>query len=146
MKTCCNCKKSKEENNFGKDNYRKDRLTIYCKSCQKIKANEPKRKTYCKLKRNQRVVRARLFIIEYYKLHPCSCGETRFPCLQANHIDPYKKEYNISDMVDKGLSIVTIQKELDKCIIMCANCHACLTAVQFGWYKNLKDSLGMELL
>lgn len=33
------------------------------------------------------------------------------------------KEANISAMISRGLPFEDIQKELDKCKIMCANCH-----------------------
>jgi hypothetical protein len=33
------------------------------------------------------------------------------------------KEINISQMLNQGLSFSVIQKELDKCVVVCANCH-----------------------
>ena len=139
MKNCARCHEDKEETDFGKDKFRKDGHCIYCKPCRTIIGRLAEQKPSCKIVRLERKVRARRFILEYYKLNPCSCGETRAPCLQANHIDPSKKEYNIANMVGKGLSIELIKKELDKCEIMCANCHMMHTAEQFGWYKNLEE-------
>ena len=34
------------------------------------------------------------------------------------------KTGNISDMVNRGYGIPRIQKEIDKCIVLCLNCHA----------------------
>lgn len=41
--------------------------------------------------------------------------------LQFDHLSD--KAYTIADMILSGYSIKTIQKEIDKCDIVCANCH-----------------------
>lgn len=46
-------------------------------------------------------------------------------CLAAltfHHLDPNKKDFGISDKGHK-VSWEVMQKELDKCIMLCANCH-----------------------
>ncbi len=59
-----------------------------------------------------------------YKGGKCQiCGYKRFQgALDLHHIDPKTKEFGISY---KGYSRswVKIQTELDKCILVCANCH-----------------------
>ena len=40
--------------------------------------------------------------------------------LSFHHKDPRKKEYNFNDST---MSIEKYKKELDKCILLCANCH-----------------------
>jgi len=32
--------------------------------------------------------------------------------------------FNVADAVRNGLSLDTIKKEIEKCIVLCANCHA----------------------
>jgi predicted HNH restriction endonuclease len=52
------------------------------------------------------------------------CGyATSIWALDFHHIDPSLKDFGISD---KGLtrSWEKIQQEIDKCILMCKNCHA----------------------
>jgi hypothetical protein len=54
------------------------------------------------------------------------CGEDRFPCLDFHHIDPLKKNFAISKYLGnkptrRNLDIVF--KELEKCSILCSNCH-----------------------
>jgi hypothetical protein len=43
--------------------------------------------------------------------------------MQFDHVIDEKRD-NISDMARKSLSLETIQTEIDKCEIVCANCHA----------------------
>jgi hypothetical protein len=51
------------------------------------------------------------------------CNES----LTFHHLDPSKKDFNISGNHSRKWSI--IQEELDKCILLCKNCH---TEVEFG--------------
>lgn len=117
--------------------------TKTCKGCsEKILSN----KTYCtiscmqeffarensfraksKSKRNSKAVvsfrqRIKLKAIEY-KGGKCSiCGYCRCArALEFHHIDPETKDFAISA---KSVSWETIVKELDKCILVCSNCHA----------------------
>jgi hypothetical protein len=53
--------------------------------------------------------------------------------LQFDHIDEKTKEHNISRLVNTGRSLKFIQKEIDKCKILCANCHRKRTLRQFNY-------------
>ena len=55
----------------------------------------------------------------------CSiCGYNKcLHALQFHHIDPSKKKFNISSNIGK-YTLQSIQNELKKCIVVCANCHA----------------------
>lgn len=55
----------------------------------------------------------------------CSqCGESHPATLQFHHLEPHEKDFNLSNAVRQGYSIETIKKEIAKCIVLCANCHA----------------------
>lgn len=43
---------------------------------------------------------------------------------------------NIASMTSSTHSLATIQKEIDKCEIRCANCHKLKTMNQLGFYKD----------
>ena len=53
----------------------------------------------------------------------CKCGFNAHPAaLQANHIDPDNKSFQIGGSITKSWE--SLLTELDKCEIMCANCHS----------------------
>lgn len=53
--------------------------------------------------------------------------------LQFDHIDINTKEHNISRLRSVGSNINLIQTEIDKCRILCANCHRKHTLRQFNY-------------
>jgi hypothetical protein len=57
-----------------------------------------------------------------YKGGRCEiCGYDKcLSALEFHHLDPMTKEFNISDRVT---TFEDIQAELDKCHLLCANCH-----------------------
>lgn len=58
-----------------------------------------------------------------YKGSKCQlCGYSKCKSsLHFHHVDPSQKNFEISG--NWGLSWDNIRKELDKCILVCANCH-----------------------
>lgn len=59
---------------------------------------------------------------DYKKAHPCAkCGESRIYLLDFHHRDPLKKDYSISD--NTNAKFETLMQEINKCILLCANCH-----------------------
>ena len=52
------------------------------------------------------------------------CGENHPATLQFHHRDPQKKDFNLSEAVNDGYSIERIKREVAKCTVLCANCHA----------------------
>ena len=54
----------------------------------------------------------------------CSqCGYSKsYAALSFHHIDPSEKEFTVSDMF-KRTSLVTVLREISKCVLLCANCH-----------------------
>lgn len=49
------------------------------------------------------------------------CGEGRPPALDFHHRDG--KTEDVSAMVNSGYSRSRIRKEVDRCVVLCANCH-----------------------
>ena len=61
-------------------------------------------------------------ILIEYKGGKCEiCGyDKNYSALEFHHLDPNEKDFTISK---KNSSWENIKKELDKCILVCANCH-----------------------
>ena len=78
------------------------------------------------------------YVYNYLKSNPCvTCGETRIPCLQFDHLDGSAKEANVAQMT-RSNSLEKIIAEIAKCQVLCANCHAMKTAEDFNWYSRLE--------
>jgi hypothetical protein len=59
---------------------------------------------------------------EWRKSLVCSkCGENDKACLEFHHCEPAEKEQNVIKMVARGLK--SVLRELNKCVVVCANCH-----------------------
>lgn len=66
----------------------------------------------------------RAWLKEYKKTLKCSrCPESFWACLDFHHKNPEEKEFEIREIVDKGVSMARILKEIAKCDVLCANCH-----------------------
>jgi len=111
-----------------------------CKNCKKIYDREyhtNRNKEQLKRKlflQKQRVLENRKKLYQYFLEHPCIiCGENRVPCLQFHHLDMDNKEFTISNSLNKSWK--NIKKEIDKCIVLCANCHSVQTAKDSNWYN-----------
>ena len=78
---------------------------------------------------------AREYVYQYLLSHPCSqCGESDPVVLEFHHVGG--KDMAVAAMVSAGYSIERIQAEIDKCTILCANCHRKLTVEERGWFKK----------
>lgn len=125
IKRCYKCKKNKTLHLFHKDKSKKDGLNSLCKKCN-LKANKQRRNT------------RRQFVFDILK--DCGgcidCGEANISTLQFDHVKG-KKIANVSWLV-KNSNLNKIKKEILKCQIVCANCHAIRTSRISNWYANIK--------
>lgn len=57
--------------------------------------------------------------------HLCcaDCGERHPAVLQFHHLNSKDKTFNIADAAHNGISLERIKKEIEKCVVLCANCH-----------------------
>ena len=143
MKICKVCNIEKVESEFYQ---RRGKPSGRCKSCHKEyrdKHYKDNKGMYLeKARRNEAIYRERnkVFILAFFKDHPCvDCGETDMRCLQFDHNKPELKSFNISEALQKGVSMAALEAEVAKCTVRCANCHAKKTAEQFQYhmYKGI---------
>lgn len=71
--------------------------------------------------------RTRLLLNEVKSVGCNRCGEKSVSCLDFHHL--HGKDRTVSSML--GMSDKRVQAEIDKCIILCANCHRKLHAGEF---------------
>jgi len=55
--------------------------------------------------------------------------------LHFHHLDPYDKKFEISSYLSRGLK--WLKPELDKCVLLCKNCHDVVHATKDPEYFNL---------
>ncbi len=141
MKKCSKCKIIKQKEEFNKNKSTKDGLQNQCKSChcdtaaKYYKNNYNKHITLVKCRNKKIQNELKEFIFQYLKTHFCvDCSESDPIVLDFDHVRGIKKT-SISDMIRRAYSITTIEKEIEKCEIRCANCHRRKTAKDFGWFK-----------
>ena len=75
--------------------------------------------------RKRRIKRNKSFILEIKRNKSCElCGyKEHAEILHFHHKDINEKKFEMNN-ASSGYSIKTIQKEIDKCMILCPNCHA----------------------
>lgn len=97
------------------------------------------RRVYLAKATNLRRTKLKKLMMEY-KGNKCQlCGYSKYHgALDFHHIDPTQKSFNLSmDQLYRSWKRIT--KELDKCILVCANCHREIHAglVQLPSTKNV---------
>ena len=72
----------------------------------------------------KRRARIRAWVNEVKCTRGCSrCDETDPTCLDFHHPDPENKRMAITRMVTFGYGKESLREEMDKCEVLCANCH-----------------------
>lgn len=87
-----------------------------------------KKCTSCKIKmQEERRLKIKLEIDTYKSSLTCSkCGFDDYRAIVFHHVDPSTKDISISEALRNGWSVSRIEKEILKCIPLCANCHSIL--------------------
>ena len=87
------------------------RCTVLCANCHRKHHYKPTTR------------RGRAWIRDYKSERGCSCGEKHPAALDFHHRDENTKVSAISEMMMRGLKKVLILAEIEKCDLLCANCH-----------------------
>ena len=123
MKKCSGCKILKEFDDFyiNKANM-KTGLSAWCKSCSK----EHKKIHYKNNKEKyiENGLEGKKWFMDYKKTIECvRCGFNHPAALDFHHIDPNIKLFQISSINKNKINKNKIFNEIDKCIVLCSNCH-----------------------
>jgi hypothetical protein len=82
------------------------------------------RKARDKKRSKEHIERNTLYVYNEKVVRGCShCSERRPSTLDYHHVEPDKKEFEISNLMRRGLSFKKMKAEIAKCILLCANCH-----------------------
>ena len=141
-KTCPRCSRTLDVAEFNWRNRARDRLQPYCKACSRAYARDHyarNTKYYVDKAKARKGVEWQSLsqhVLTYLRDHPCvDCGETDPVVLEFDHDDPADKAWNVAHMIQRRHGWSTIEAEIAKCAVRCANCHRRRTARQFGWYR-----------
>ena len=82
-----------------------------------------------KIKRNALIRERKAAMNEYIQsiksqLYCIDCGQQHPATLHFHHLNSEDKQFNIGEAVRKGFGPNRIEQEIEKCIVLCANCHA----------------------
>lgn len=143
MKRCVTCGNWKDEAEF---NWRYKSLGIRhptCRECHKpfrknwYESNKERHLEQVKTRKYEARNIARGYVWEYLSTHSyINCGESDPVVLEFHH--RYEKDRAVSEMVTGGYPTSTIQAEIDKCDVLCANCHRKKTMIERGWIRGKK--------
>lgn len=109
-KVCSSCNLELPISSFYSNGYQsngKKKYKAKCKHCQ----------TLCDKTRTEDII---LKIVGVYSCKICGYSKCK-QALEFHHLDPKLKEYQITNLNTHKED--TIVKELEKCILVCANCH-----------------------
>lgn len=122
-KVCSKCEADRPASDFWR---RGTGLSPWCKPCHRTRASEryksPIEKRRIRENNKRKMHTVRLYIWGILTRSNCAdCGESDPVVLEFDHLDGSAKERDISSLRD--CSIAKLQSEIDKCEVVCANCH-----------------------
>ena len=128
MKICLKCNQEKKLDNFPKRTKSKDGYNSNCKMCQ----NEQSKQDYYRtsgernkylIGRRRKLAQERNELITSMELKCKVCGFDHPAALDFHHRDPEDKLRDISVLKWSGCSNETFIREIEKCDVLCSNCH-----------------------
>lgn len=132
-KTCSKCKQTRSVTSFRKRKANQDGYNGFCKLCHSDYEKNHYSNQSEIIKQQRRTSnksyadRNRAYILQYKLNHGCKyCPEKEPCCLDFHHLDSKTKLACVSQLVN-GFSIDKLIAEIDKCDVVCANCHRKIT-------------------
>lgn len=78
----------------------------------------------------------------YLATHPCKdCGYHDPRALHFHHRDPSTKKFEVGKIANNGGPLNVLLIEIEKCDILCANCHSVHHQRERGWWIKEFDSI-----
>ena len=149
VKECSKCHKILSFDNFRWKNKSQNKKHSWCKNCEKEADKKHyqesiDRRLHVRATANFQKQRNAYMIIQAKEKGCQKCGEKRQYVLDFHHLDPSIKIDTIAHML-KSSSAEALEQEINKCILLCANCHREfhyleeLNHITIDEYLNLKS-------
>ena len=110
------------ENITGKERKKLRHKKYWNKWYHKNEENKNSHKNRVKINNKKRTEDIRK-LFEEKKKECIICGEDEYCCLDFHHKNPEEKEFTLSSEINSGRKKEDIIKEINKCIVVCSNCH-----------------------
>ena len=143
MKTCTKCKREKPLAAFNKNKHRSDGHQTACRDCCKTSSRLYYKKNYRKQRKQISEARSirrkdiQTQLLSYLEQHPCkTCGNSDIRVLEFDHRDRSTKDGSVSNFLTEGYGWSKIQREIEKCDVLCANCHRIKTHEENNSYRH----------
>jgi len=128
MRTCSLCKIAKPVSEYHNHKNGKDGLRSRCKECNRTEARRHYQKNPTPYKTRARTSRKHIaaFARDWLRalkgrMGCCLCGISNPVVLEFHHLNQSQKELAVTTSISKGKA--TLQRELERCVVVCANCH-----------------------
>lgn len=117
------------------ENQRKEYEKIKkCEICEKEFKKRTKICMTCYTNTRRYKIKSKMIEYKGGKCQKCDEGELDISCYDFHHLDPTKKEFNLSALNSAKINWGKVKEELDKCLLLCSNCHRS----EHSNYKNKK--------
>ena len=137
MRICSRCHRTLSLDSFSQ---KREGYQPYCKDCNRRQKrewyarNQESELKKIKARKEADVARKRQFLVNYLKQHPCvDCGESDLVVLEFDHLRD--KEADVAYLV-KNASQARLEAEIEKCEVVCCNCHCRRTSKRNGSWRT----------
>lgn len=142
-KKCSGCKALKPISSFNKHSTHRCGYQSQCRDCNKktsrayYQSNLIEHRKVVKARQRREVEANKARLLAHFKTHPCvDCGESDLRVLEFDHITGIKRNH-VSRLLARGNCWSTIETEIAKCEVVCANCHRKRTFEREGSYRSI---------
>jgi len=142
-KVCTKCNCEKDLLLFPAKKIAKDGRASWCRACFKANWDVRYRENHQHYRDSHNTSRRKIReqnarkVFEYLRCHPCiSCGESDPIVLKFDHRDKVEKSECISTLVLNS-SWRQVGLEIQKCDVLCANCHRRKSAAEFKYKRHV---------
>ena len=145
-KVCTKCGPPAQTlDNFALRSRSKGTYSAVCRLCQReygkqhYQANKASYIAKARLRTKSVRQAAREYVLEYLRSHPCAdCGESDPVVLEFDH--QHSKKTDVGNLIRAAVALEVLKAEIEKCQVVCANCHKRRTAKTYNWYKSLANN------